>query len=84
MIDDDPMTDQRKAAIVNATNAQTNVNQVVHDLIDAGAMNADAVMVLSATLATVAQVFATLDLADAIREQTAAVVDQFLAQRFRP
>lgn len=72
-IDDDPMTDHRKAALANAINAQQNVNTVVELTQDRDDVPMSRILQASEVMASVAQVFATLDLADATRDQTAAL-----------
>ena len=69
----DDWTDNRKAAVANATNAQTNVNQMIEDhreRFDAGLIDPFLITQATTVMALSAQVFATLDLADATREQT--------------
>jgi hypothetical protein len=73
VIDDDPMTDHRKAALANAINAQQNVNQWFRESMEQVEVPGSLVLAASAVMAQAAQVFATLDLADATREQTAAL-----------
>jgi hypothetical protein len=70
-IDDDPMTDQRKAAI--ATRAQQNCNELIRDMVDSDLPTPELMYRIALMMAQTAQVFATLDLADATREQTAAL-----------
>jgi hypothetical protein len=72
-IDDDPMTDQRKAAIANATRAQQNCNELIRDMVDSDLPTPELMYRIALMMAQTAQVFATLDLADATREQTAAL-----------
>lgn len=70
-IDDDPMTVNRRAAIANATNAQQNINRIFEEMPEQ--VDTTVIVVMSSVIAECAQVFATLDLADATREQTAAL-----------
>jgi hypothetical protein len=73
-------TDNRKAAVGNATNAQNNINTLIME-IEAQALGGDEAanevaskaefwLGAAAVMAQCAQVFATLDLADATRERT--------------
>jgi len=73
MIDDDPMTDQRRVALAKAHDARRNIDSVVDAFTAANGFTSEIVIALAAVQAQVAQVMATLDLADATREQTAAL-----------
>lgn len=60
-------TDNRKAAVANATNAQQAVNLMMADLDAEDDLPASVVLGAASVLAQAALVFATLDLADATR-----------------